>query len=70
MMKSDQMGVYCTNSDGWGAYTGLVQETQRWACISGTPYVPASTYKAGTGGSTVNRILVLVMLLFNAVFGL
>ncbi|CAD1811267.1 hypothetical protein FOB58_002305 [Candida parapsilosis] len=70
MMKSNQMGVYCTNSKGQTGYTGLAHETQHWACVNGTPYVPASTYKAGTSGGMLSRILILVMLLINTVFGI
>ncbi|KAI5968073.1 hypothetical protein CANMA_002575 [Candida margitis] len=32
-VDTDQIGIWCTNSDGSAAYTGAAYETQRWACM-------------------------------------
>lgn len=69
MADTDQIGIWCTNSDGLGAYTGVAYETQRWECVNGTPYVPASTYKAGAQRGFMSKMLVVLMVLINTVLG-
>ncbi|CCG21691.1 hypothetical protein CORT_0A13080 [Candida orthopsilosis Co 90-125] len=53
MTKPNQMSIWCTSSEEQTEYTGLAYNTQMWAFIIGTPYVPASTYKASTNGGEV-----------------